>query len=116
MSFGEFSKFALTGQKPHIIGDSKLVKNDFSKLAGVSEAKKTIRSMIYKPLKYSSVFKKLPVKLSRGVLLYGGSGTGKSAIGSSLADQFQMKFFSVKGSDILSKYIGGSEAAVREVF
>ena len=47
------------------------------------------------------------------MLLYGGSGTGKSAIGEALAGEFKMKFFSVKGSDILSKYIGGSEAAVR---
>lgn len=54
--------------------------------------------------------------MPRGVLLYGASGTGKSALGNSLKDQFSMKFFSVKGSDILSKYIGGSEAAVREVF
>jgi len=67
-------------------------------------------------LKYSFIFKKLPIKLSRGVLLYGGSGTGKSAIGEALAGEFKMKFFSVKGSDILSKYIGGSEAAVRDVF
>ena len=79
-------------------------------------AKKLIKSMIQKPLKYSFVFKKLPVKLSRAVLLYGGSGTGKSAIGAALAEEFQMKYFSVKGSDILSKYIGGSEAAVREIF
>lgn len=54
------------------------------------------------------MFKNLPVKLSRGILLYGGSGTGKTALGEALADEFQMKFFSVKGSDILSKYIGGS--------
>jgi ATP-dependent 26S proteasome regulatory subunit len=37
--------------------------------------------MIEKPLKYTSLFKKLPLKLSRGILLYGGSGTGKTAIG-----------------------------------
>ena len=54
--------------------------------------------------------------MPRGVLLYGGTGTGKSAFGSALEDEFHMKFFSVKGSDILSKYIGGSEAAVRDIF
>jgi peroxin-1 len=72
--------------------------------------------MIEKPLKYSSLFKKLPIKLSRGILLYGGSGTGKTAIGESLADEFMMKYFSVKCSDILNKYIGESEAAVRDIF
>lgn len=86
MSFGEFSKYAITGHKPSVIGESKVLRNDFSRLAGVEHAKKLIRSIIYKPLKYSFVFKKLPVKLSRAVLLYGGSGTGKSAIGAALAD------------------------------
>ena len=67
-------------------------------------------------MKYNFLFSNLPVKLSKGVLLYGGSGCGKSALGFALKDQFQMKYFSVKGSDILSKYIGGSEAAVRDIF
>ena len=58
----------------------------------------------------------MPIKLPRGVLLYGGTGNGKTALGSSMKDEFKMKYFSVKGSDILSKYIGGSEAAVRDIF
>ena len=58
----------------------------------------------------------MPIKLPRGVLLYGSTGNGKTALGTSLKDEFKMKYFSVKGSDILSKYIGGSEAAVRDIF
>ena len=58
----------------------------------------------------------MPIKLPRGILLYGATGNGKTAVGTALKDEFKMKYFSVKGSDILSKYIGGSEAAVREVF
>lgn len=42
------------------------------------------------------------------MLLYGGTGNGKTALGTALKDEFKMKYFSVKGSDILSKYIGGS--------
>ena len=72
--------------------------------------------MIEKPLKYSFLFAKLPLKLSRGVLLYGGTGCGKTALGHALEGEFKMKYFNVKGSDILSKYIGGSEAAVRDIF
>lgn len=82
----------------------------------MGQAKDTIRSIIEKPNRFSFIYKKLPIKLSRGMLLYGGSGTGKTAIGEALAGEFRMKFFSVKGSDILSKYIGGSEAAVRDIF
>lgn len=115
MSFGEFSKYIISGHKAEGVGQiSKVV--DFSKLAGIKDAKKVLRTIVQRPLKYSFVFKRLPIKLSRGVLLYGGSGTGKSAIGQALAGEFKMKFFSVKGSDILSKYIGGSEAAVRDIF
>lgn len=72
--------------------------------------------MIEKPIKYSFLFKSVPIKLPRGMLLYGGTGNGKSALGTALKDEFKMKYFSVKGSDILSKYIGGSEAAVRDIF
>lgn len=116
MSFGQFSKYVITGHRQSTnFGDNKGVIN-FSKLAGVKQAKSSIRTVIEKPNKYGFVYKKLPIKLSRGILLYGGSGTGKSAIGEALAGEFKMKFFSVKGSDILSKYIGGSEAAVRDVF
>jgi SpoVK/Ycf46/Vps4 family AAA+-type ATPase len=41
-------------------------------------------------------------------LLYGATGNGKTALGTSVEEEFNMKFFTVKGSDILSKYIGGS--------
>lgn len=90
--------------------------NDFSKLAGLAQVKNTIKSIIEKPLKYAFLFKSAPIKLPRGVLLYGATGNGKSAIGAAVKDEFKMKYFSVKGSDILSKYIGGSEAAVRDIF
>lgn len=89
---------------------------DFSKLAGMGSAKSAIKSMIEKPIRYASLFKTVPIKLPRGVLLYGATGNGKTALGSALQHEFKMKYFSVKGSDILSKYIGGSEAAVRDIF
>jgi SpoVK/Ycf46/Vps4 family AAA+-type ATPase len=87
-----------------------------SKLAGLKSAKKTIRSVIEKPIKFAFIYKKVPIKIPRGILLYGATGNGKTALGSALKDEFSMKFFNIKGSDILSKYIGGSEAAVRDVF
>jgi SpoVK/Ycf46/Vps4 family AAA+-type ATPase len=79
-------------------------------------AKKTIKQLIEKPIKYSFLFKSVSIKLPRGILLYGASGNGKSAVGAALEDEFKMKYFNVKGSDIMSKYIGGSEAAVRDIF
>jgi SpoVK/Ycf46/Vps4 family AAA+-type ATPase len=89
---------------------------DFTKIAGLKVAKSTIKNIIEKPIKYSFLFKTVPIKLPRGILLYGATGNGKSALGLAVKDEFKMKYFSVKGSDILSKYIGGSEAAVRDIF
>ena len=77
-------------------------------MAGLGSAKTAIRNIIEKPIKYAFLFKSVPIKLPRGVLLYGATGNGKSALGTSLKDEFKMKYFTVKGSDILSKYIGGS--------
>lgn len=106
LTCGNFIKYALDHQKPKNANISSAY--DFSKIAGHLSAKSTIKSIIEKPIKYSFLFKSVPIKLPRGILLYGGTGNGKSAIGSAVKDEFKMKYFSVKGSDILSKYIGGS--------
>lgn len=50
------------------------------------------------------------------MLLYGPSGVGKTFLSNAIQDQMKMKFFEVKGSDILNKYIGASEQAVRDIF
>lgn len=114
LTMAAFSNHAINLTIPEVKGSNTLF--NFSKLAGLKAAKSTITNMIEKPIRYASLFKTVPIKLPRGVLLYGATGNGKSALGSALKDEFKMKYFSVKGSDILSKYIGGSEAAVRDIF
>lgn len=114
LTFGAFVKHAINLTLPSNIKTTQVF--DFSKIAGLKVAKTTIRSIIEKPIKYSFLFKSVPIKLPRGILLYGATGNGKSALGTAVQDEFKMKYFSVKGSDILSKYIGGSEAAVRDIF
>ena len=56
------------------------------------------------------------MKMQFGVLLFGPPGTGKTLLASAVAKEFDMNFISVKGPELLSKYIGSSEEAVREVF
>ena len=56
------------------------------------------------------------MKQSAGVLLYGPSGCGKTLIASALANESKFNFISVKGPELLSKYIGNSEQNVRELF
>ena len=114
LTLAAFGKHAIDLSLPS--SHSKTEVFDFTKLAGLAEAKKAVRDIIEKPIKYAFLFKSVPIKLPRGVLFYGATGNGKSALGTALKDEFKMKYFTVKGSDILSKYIGGSEAAVRDIF
>ena len=88
--------------------DRKEEINDFSKVAGLDKAKQIILETIETPFKYYSLYKHLDIKLPRGILLYGSSGVGKTFLANAVKDQMRMKFFEVKGSDILNKYIGAS--------
>lgn len=68
------------------------------------------------PTRYAPVFAKCQLKLRSGLLLYGPPGCGKTMIASAVAGQCGLNFLSVKGPELLNKYIGASEQAVREVF
>ena len=68
------------------------------------------------PLKYSALFQTYPLKLRSGILLYGPPGCGKTMLGLTVAERCKLNLISVKGPELLNKYIGASEAAVREVF
>jgi len=61
------------------------------------------------PFLYSFLFKNIPIKLPRGILLYGPSGCGKTYIAKATANELGMNFFTVKGPELLNKYIGQSE-------
>jgi peroxin-1 len=68
-------------------------------------------------MKCAEIFKnKNPIKLSTGILLIGPPGCGKTFTAASIQKQFNINFFSIKGPEILNKYIGASEAAVRDIF
>lgn len=65
---------------------------------------------------YERFKQKPPIKLSSGILLYGPSGCGKTMIASCIQSEFKINFFSIKGPEVLNKYIGASEAKIREIF
>ena len=65
---------------------------------------------------YPNLFNSLPLKQQCGVLLYGPSGTGKTLLAQSVAKEFNLNFMSVKGPELLNKFIGASEQKVRDVF
>ncbi|KAL0491811.1 peroxisomal ATPase PEX1 [Acrasis kona] len=88
-------------------------------VGGMSQVKKTLRETLEFPIKHASLFRKAPINLRSGLLLYGYPGCGKSYIVNCLANlviKDGVKFMMVKGPELLNKYIGASEQSVRDVF
>lgn len=91
-------------------------KINWSLVGGLNKVKKSLVETLIWPIKYKDLYKKLSMKQSGGVLLYGPSGCGKTLIASALANESKFNFISVKGPELLSKYIGNSEQNVRDLF
>lgn len=85
-------------------------------IGGLHSVKSSLIETLIWPIKYKNLYKRLRMKQSGGVLLYGPSGCGKTLIASALAIESKFNFISVKGPELLSKYIGSSEQNVRELF
>ncbi len=85
-------------------------------VGGMEDVKMEIIESVEWPLKYPEKFKKFGIKPPKGALLYGPPGTGKTLIAKAVANESEANFISVKGSEILSKWVGESEKAVRKIF
>ncbi|KAF4073853.1 hypothetical protein AMELA_G00248050 [Ameiurus melas] len=85
-------------------------------VGGLHQARQLLMDTILLPAKYPLLFSSLPIRHRSGVLLYGAPGTGKTLLAGAVAKESGMNFISIKGPELLSKYIGASEQAVRDVF
>lgn len=85
-------------------------------VAGLEDTKKEINRLIVYPMQYMSLYKRYKKECGGGILLYGLPGTGKTMIADAVAQDMDAKFIAVKCSDILSKYVGETEAKVKEIF
>ncbi|XP_071949385.1 peroxisomal ATPase PEX1-like [Antedon mediterranea] len=85
-------------------------------VGGLEEVKKVLLETLLWPAKYPQLFKNCPLRLRSGLLLYGPPGTGKTLLGGAVAKECGLNFISIKGPELLSKYIGASEQAVRDLF
>nr|WTA67403.1 AAA family ATPase [Micromonospora sp. NBC_00855] len=85
-------------------------------VGGLEEVKQTLTESVLWPLTYPDTFARLGVQPPRGVLLYGPPGCGKTYLVTALAGSGRANVLSVKGAELLSKWVGESERAVRELF
>uniref|UniRef100_A0A665WL39 Peroxisomal ATPase PEX1 n=1 Tax=Echeneis naucrates TaxID=173247 RepID=A0A665WL39_ECHNA len=85
-------------------------------VGGLKEVQQQLMDTILLPAKYPILFSNLPIRHRSGILLYGAPGTGKTLLARAVAKDSGMNFISIKGPELLSKYIGASEQGVRDVF
>ncbi|KAL4914710.1 P-loop containing nucleoside triphosphate hydrolase protein, partial [Aspergillus aurantiobrunneus] len=88
----------------------------FSAIGGLHETRKMLLETLQYPTKYAPIFAQCPLRLRSGLLLYGFPGCGKTLLASAVAGECGLNFISVKGPEILNKYIGASEKSVRDLF
>ncbi len=85
-------------------------------VGGLEDIKEQLREAVEWPLKYEDTFTEFKVQPPVGILIHGPSGTGKTLITKALANESGVNFISVKGPSLMSKFVGESERAIREVF
>lgn len=109
---------ALKGFTPASLRNVTLTSSTttFSAIGGLFETRKTLLETLQYPTKYAPIFAQCPLRLRSGLLLYGFPGCGKTLLASAVAGECGLNFISVKGPEILNKYIGASEKSVRDLF
>ena len=88
----------------------------WDKVGGLAEVKKELMEAVEWPMKFPGLYDNLGHKMPRGILLHGPSGTGKTLMAKAVATQSEANFVSVRGPELLSKWVGESERGIREIF
>jgi transitional endoplasmic reticulum ATPase len=91
-------------------------ETDFDDVGGLAEAKATLTEAIEWPLSHPELFEATNTAAPSGILLYGPPGTGKTLLARAVASESEVNFVHVAGPELLDKYVGESEKAVRDVF
>ncbi|MEM4663350.1 MAG: CDC48 family AAA ATPase [Desulfurococcaceae archaeon] len=85
-------------------------------IGGLDDIKQELRESIEWPMKYPHVFEKMGIEPPKGILLFGPPGTGKTLLAKAVATESGANFIAVRGPEVLSKWVGESEKAIRQIF
>jgi transitional endoplasmic reticulum ATPase len=88
----------------------------WTEIGGLEEVKRELQEAVEWPLRYPNLYKELGHTVPKGILLHGPSGTGKTMLAKAVATESEANFISVKGPELMSKWVGESERGVREIF
>ena len=88
----------------------------WDQVGGLDEVKERLKESIEWPLTKPDVFDHFGINPPRGIVLFGAPGTGKTLIAKAIANEAKANFITIKGPELISKWVGESEKAVREVF
>ncbi len=88
----------------------------WEEVGGLETVKRELQEAVEWPMKYPMLYSKLGHRMPRGILLHGPSGTGKTLLAKAVATESEANFISVRGPELLSKWVGESERGIREIF
>ncbi|MCD6461939.1 MAG: CDC48 family AAA ATPase [Thermoplasmata archaeon] len=88
----------------------------WDEVGDLEEAKKELKEAVELPMKHPEVFQRMGIRPVKGILLYGPPGAGKTLLAKAVATESEANFISIKGPEVLSKWVGESEKAIREIF
>lgn len=94
----------------------EIPKVSWDDVGGLDDVKQKLIEAVEWPIKHPHAFKRIGITPPRGILMYGPPGCGKTLLAKAAANESQANFISIKGPEILSKWVGESEKAVREIF
>jgi transitional endoplasmic reticulum ATPase len=88
----------------------------WDRIGGLNDIKERLKESVEWPLKNPKIFSRMGIRAPKGILLYGPPGTGKTLLAKAVATESEANFISVKGPELLNKYVGESEKGVRDIF
>jgi transitional endoplasmic reticulum ATPase len=88
----------------------------WDQVGGLEDVKKDLKEAVEWPLRYPQLFRHLQTKTPKGILLFGPPGTGKTLLAKAVAHESECNFISIKGPELISKWVGESEKGIRDIF